>query len=133
MKELKDRLLWARTHIKKWSQEKLAEESGVSQGTINNLEVGRSKTARKLASIAAALEVNAIWLENGDGSPMADEKPAKRGAAKDTHAATTLHRCTAEESLMLSLFRDTDDDGRDSLLSIAKRLRSEQAPGQAEK
>lgn len=66
LRTLADRLKWARAK-RKLSQTHLAKAAGVSQGTIGNLESGERKSARKLASIAAALQVNPLWLETGKG------------------------------------------------------------------
>lgn len=68
MKTLAERLTWARTQ-KNLSQAALAKISGVSQSTIGNLESGLRFSARRLAHIAEALEVNALWLAEGIGNP----------------------------------------------------------------
>lgn len=49
------------------SQRALAELSGLQQPTLSSLEAGRSNTSGSLASIAAALQVSALWLETGRG------------------------------------------------------------------
>lgn len=60
---------------KGWSQGQLAEEVGLSQSTIGNIEAGVRKRPRELVSIAKALEVSAEWLESGKG--------AKKGSGSD--------------------------------------------------
>lgn len=65
---LAGRLAWARNEAK-LSQEALAEKSGVSQGTIGNIESGARKKPRDLVAIAKALSVSADWLSAGKGSP----------------------------------------------------------------
>ena len=68
MKTLAERLVWAREQ-KGLTQGELAKLSGVSQGTIGNLEAGIRQTARKIVDIAAAAGVDPIWLANGRGEP----------------------------------------------------------------
>lgn len=76
MRTLAERLTWAREQ-KKLTQEGLAKLSGVSQGTIGNLESGFRQSARKIVDIALALDVDPIWLANGSGEP----KPAAAASA----------------------------------------------------
>ncbi len=49
------------------SQKELAEKSNITQPTISALERGTSQSSGSLASIAAALDVSALWLETGLG------------------------------------------------------------------
>ncbi|HEM8998847.1 TPA: helix-turn-helix transcriptional regulator [Burkholderia cenocepacia] len=56
----------------KWSQAKLAEYAGVSQGTIGHIESGRNQTATTLPLIARGLGVTVEWLTRDD----ADQPPA---------------------------------------------------------
>jgi phage repressor protein C with HTH and peptisase S24 domain len=84
MRTLAERLIWAREQ-KGLSQEALAKLSGVSQSTIGNLEAGIRKTARKIVEIAAASEVDPIWLANGTGEP----KPGVRAAPAASTPAVT--------------------------------------------
>lgn len=64
------------------SQATLAKLSGVSQSTIGNLESGLRMSARRLAHIAEALEVNALWLAEGIGSPTSDQGFGEVGVRK---------------------------------------------------
>ena len=66
MKTFADRLKFARK-LRRMSQADLAQRAGVAQSTIGNIEAGRGQSARDLASIAAALEVEPIWLHLGRG------------------------------------------------------------------
>jgi phage repressor protein C with HTH and peptisase S24 domain len=68
MDTLAKRLTWSRER-KGLTQEALAKLSGVSQGTIGNLESGLRQTARKIVDIATAAGVDPIWLANGTGVP----------------------------------------------------------------
>lgn len=57
------------------SQKALADAVGIKQPTLSELETGESKGTTNSAVFAAALGVNALWLETGKGS--------KYGAAQD--------------------------------------------------
>lgn len=70
MKNLAERLTWAREQ-KGLTQAALAKLVGVSQSTIGNLESGLRQSARKIANIALALDVDALWLAEGRGVPRA--------------------------------------------------------------
>lgn len=67
MRTLAERLIWAREQ-KGLTQESLGKLSGVSQSTIGNLESGLRQSARKIVDIARALDVDPVWLANGDGA-----------------------------------------------------------------
>lgn len=51
----------------KLSQDQLAKQAGVSQGTIGNIESGTRKNPRELLAIARALGVTPEWLKSGKG------------------------------------------------------------------
>lgn len=51
------------------TQHQLAAAAGVAQSTIGSLESGARLTARKIVAIAQALDVDALWLAEGKGSP----------------------------------------------------------------
>lgn len=59
-----------------WSQEQLAEASGVSVRTIQRLEGGRSPGRATALALAAALDVDAEELAGPAGEPAADGGPA---------------------------------------------------------
>ncbi len=59
------RLKAARTY-KKWSQEELAEKSGVKQGTISKIERGDQAASTYDIELSYALDVHPLWLKNGD-------------------------------------------------------------------
>lgn len=61
-----DRLKQAREKLG-LTQLQLAENAGVAQGTIANIENGIRKKPREITSIARALSVDAGWLETGKG------------------------------------------------------------------
>lgn len=62
-----ERLKYARNR-KGWSQGKLAEESGVGQGSISKIERGDQDRSSFDITLAKALEINPEWLANGTGS-----------------------------------------------------------------
>jgi len=69
MDTLAERLTWAREQ-KGLTQAALAKLSGVTQSTIGNLESGLRLSARRIIDIATALDVDPIWLANGQGTPQ---------------------------------------------------------------
>lgn len=66
MKTIADRIKAVRQELG-WSQVQLAEEVGVSQSSIGNIESGFRQRPRELVSIAKALRVSPDWLETGKG------------------------------------------------------------------
>jgi transcriptional regulator with XRE-family HTH domain len=50
------------------TQAELSVKAGIKQPTLSELERGDSRSSTSLPSIAAALGVNAFWLETGRGS-----------------------------------------------------------------
>lgn len=61
-----------------WSQLRLADEAGVTQSAIGNLEAGWRQRPRELLAIARALGVQPSWLETGQGvSSLGDVKDAR--------------------------------------------------------
>lgn len=83
MRTLAERLIWAREQ-KQLTQEGLAKLVGVSQGTIGNLEAGIRKTTRSILEIAKALDVDAMWLQNGTGSAVATSAASTQQPASDS-------------------------------------------------
>ncbi|WP_354407046.1 helix-turn-helix domain-containing protein [Variovorax atrisoli] len=57
-----------------WSQVQLADEAGVTQSAIGNIESGLRQRPRELVSIARALRVSPEWLETGKG-PKTERPP----------------------------------------------------------
>lgn len=49
-----------------WSQDVLAKKSGVSQGTVGNIEAGIRRSYGSLPRIAEALGVRNNWLRDGE-------------------------------------------------------------------
>lgn len=58
----------------KLTQKALAQKVGMAQASLSELETGESQGTTMVASFAAALGVNALWLETGKGS-MNGEQP----------------------------------------------------------
>ncbi len=66
----------------KLTQDQLAKAANVSQSTIGNIEAGLRKRPRELLAIAAALQVEASWLQSGKASHL-----IRASAAQPTSAA----------------------------------------------
>jgi len=134
MNNLAERLIWAREQ-KGLTQDALAKQAGVSQSTIGNLESGIRQTARKIIEIAAALNVDPMWLASGQGvakpSATSEPRPAQRSddessAAKVIQMAerTELTRVDAREMRLLTYFRESQERHRaqvENLLTEALR------------
>lgn len=98
---LADRLKTERERLE-MTQVDLARKSGVSQGTIGNLEAGLRKSARNLAQIAAALGVSALWLAEGRG-------PRLLGAGGDQVRMSLAESPGAPDPLVLQAIDDLKD------------------------
>lgn len=66
MKSIADRLKYVRD-LKTWTQAQLAVASGVSTGTIGNIESGARQSKGSLPQIAEALGIRHKWLAYGEG------------------------------------------------------------------
>ncbi|WP_186083693.1 XRE family transcriptional regulator [Burkholderia gladioli] len=60
------------------SQKELGRLAGVTQPTISSLEAGKSHSSGAIASIATALNVDALWLETGVGTQALGTKRFRR-------------------------------------------------------
>lgn len=87
----------------KMTQAQLAAKVGMGQGSLSELETGESEGTSLIASLAAALGVNALWLETGKGLP---------GDSTETRG---------DEEGLLDLYRRTDDRGRFEIIKLALR------------
>lgn len=69
-----ERLRHAR-NIKKWSQDRLAEKSGVKQGSISKIERGDQEYSAYDIALSEALGINSLWLATGKGEmyPIEDK------------------------------------------------------------
>lgn len=77
MKKFSDRLRHSRS-LRGYTQAELARLAGLSQSAVASYESGERKSSRGLFKLAAALGVEAQWLDTGKG-PM--ERPADVYAA----------------------------------------------------
>ncbi len=87
------------------SQKALATKAGVTQPSISQLETGESQTASSVASMAAALSVNALWLETGKG-PKRPGESANMVREKEGEYAAHPRRRAADFELVAEV--DTD-------------------------
>lgn len=117
MKNLAARLAWARDQAN-LSQQALADRVGVAQSTIGNLESGLRQTSRNIASIAAALGVDALWLAEGKGSPHASS--AKKPVGENLGLETDPYILEA-----LELLRSMDTRERIEAIGALKVLASQ--------
>lgn len=57
---------------KRWTLAELAKASGISPGSISDLEQGRQFGTTRLPDLAAALGVRVEWLHKGEGPKTGD-------------------------------------------------------------
>jgi transcriptional regulator with XRE-family HTH domain len=102
----------------KLTQEELSKRSGLKQSTISDLEVGKSQGTTYLASLAAALGVNAMWLETGRGPREAGQ--ATRG--QEEPGILDLKAETVAELRLLGVYRLANDREREAIDNLIKRV-----------
>jgi transcriptional regulator with XRE-family HTH domain len=120
VKELKDRLTWAR-ESKGLTQQSLARMAKVSQGAIGNLESGLRKSSRNITLIAGALGVNPHWLADGVGDPDEGSMPsAPEVTSSAAKPSTHTQWVRDDEARLLDLYRTTDDAGRERIMTVAE-------------
>lgn len=133
MDTLAERLVWARTR-KELTQEELAKKARVAQGTIGNLEAGIRKTARKISSIARALDVSTDWLADNKGE-MPPDLVASAEPFTEPRLAS-MRPVFQDEEVLLELYRQADSIGQAEIIATARseaRLHpaSDNKPGRA--
>lgn len=106
-----------------WSQVQLAEEVGVSQSSIGNIESGVRQRPRELVSLARALRVSPEWLETGKGprterAPLAlvgsNAQPSVRVLVEYLAEIAAQQRPTLRKNLanlLVDLIEHPDDTG----------------------
>lgn len=91
-----------------WSQVQLAEEAGVTQSAIGNIESGLRQRPRELVSLAKALRVSPEWLETGKGPRTeraslklvgADAEPSVRALVEYLAEIASKQRPTLRKNL----------------------------------
>lgn len=87
-----ERLTRARTHAK-LSQPELAERVGMAQSTIAALEM-RGQGSSRVASLAQACGVRALWLETGEG-PMLGPDAAQAASVHQAQEALAPYLVSA--------------------------------------
>lgn len=101
----------------KLTQGQLAAKVGIKQGSLSELETGESVKTTHVVSLAAALGVDALWLETGKGLPY----PGDGDPAESKGRPARLILAFDDEEDLLDLFRRTDDRGRLDILKLATR------------
>lgn len=76
------------------TQRELAEKVGIKQPTLSELENGDSAGSAYLPLIAAALGVNALWLQSGKG------------------AKYPIKNISPKELLLITAYREATDEGK---------------------
>lgn len=106
MKKISERLKYARD-LRGLTQAQLAAASGVSTGTIGNIESGLRQAKGSIPQIAEALRINYKWLSEGEGeiTPPASEVADKRFEAlrRIYKAVHPDHRNGAVSAAMIAM------------------------------
>lgn len=103
-----ERLAWARKQ-KKFSQQELAEKAGVPLSSIGNSEAGTRHSIRKIASVAAVLDVDVKWLSEGEGTYDAHKKQLR---LVESSTRSNWVRLAPPELSLVTTFRETTEKGR---------------------
>lgn len=122
MTTLGERLTWARKQ-KNLTQDELGRLSGSSGSAIGNIESGTRQSSRKIAAIAAVLDVDVLWLAEGKGTHDAHKKQNQQIRLVEEPVRKSLVRLSSEELALVITYRETDDVGRgimDSATTIAE-------------
>lgn len=93
------------------TQVTLAQQAGIGQGTIAQLESGRVIGSRHLPVIAAALGVSALWLATGNGPRDGDTPPVNFQPAQPDRLAE-----------LLRIYDNLPESKQAVLLAVAKAL-----------
>lgn len=95
----------------KMTQQQLCAKVGIKQGTLSELETGESAGTTLIASFAAALHVNPLWLETGKGekAPFQSEPDNLIVATPEKHQTIAYPDAIQE---VIDLMMRTDERGR---------------------
>lgn len=88
MKTMADRIKHVRNTVLLLSQEELADQLGVSRGSVGNWELGGGIARKNLSALAVLAGCSMEWIESGRGQPPAEK----------THAAQALISAKAQPS-----------------------------------
>ncbi len=97
------------------SQEQLAERIGIHQGSLSELERGRTKKGfgETIVKLATALHTNPEWLVTGKGSP------------------TPSVQNDVDESEVLAIYRALPSPLRDAWMASGRAMLAQQPTSQA--
>lgn len=112
-----ERLAWARKQ-KKFSQQELADKAGITLSSIGNAEAGTRHSIRKIASVAAILDVDVIWLSEGKGTHDAHKKQLRLVGASER---SNWVRLSQNELSLITTLRETSEKGR-AMIEMAQEM-----------
>lgn len=95
---------------RKLSQEALAKLLGIKQGSLTQLETGKSKapSSQTLTKLARVFEVDPEWLMTGKGPPQ------------------VISALSEKESELVVLFRGMSEEAQDYVLARARAIHAEE-------
>ncbi len=107
---------------KKLTQKQLADKVGIKQPTLSELENGDSAGTTMIASFAAALGVNALWLETGKGEKHSPQELKKVIAVDENDKSfIQIRKVKLRLSAGITGFLPDQDVGDDSSISIPRK------------
>jgi len=83
--------------------------AGSSGSAIGNIEAGTRHSSRKIAAIAAVLDVDVLWLAEGKGAHDAHKKQLR---LVEPPSRATWSRLAPTELALVNTYRETDEIGR---------------------
>lgn len=112
--ELKDRLRLARKQAKK-SQKELAEQVGVTQPTLSQLESGLITSSTRLPEISRLLGVDLYWLQTGKGEMHSKSSNNQQPDLSNVKVnGKKLHKIPVLDFVQAGLFHEVGYDGVNS-------------------
>lgn len=122
--------------LKGWKLWELSKATGISVGSLGDLEHDRQKSSTKLHMLVAALGTTFDYLEHGKGPKMA-ATAVKRGYAVQESVAQWPATLTPEEAHVGKEWGKLDEPARTQLLVmieslVARQIKSKRKAGKTQ-
>ena len=108
--------------LRRMSQKVLAAKVGIKQSTLSELETGESGGTTYIARFAAALRVQALWLETGRGPREAVDEDLLTPGGEST-GFLEIKAETAAELQILSIYRLANEREREAIDNAVQYVR----------
>ena len=109
----------------------LAEFCGVSDGLVAQWFSGQTKLGPKPLKAFARTKFSLDWITEGRGPKYRDQEPPRVTTEKQQASVLSDLKwwVTLEEYQLLELYRDTDDEGRQTIMTVAVNMPKASAAG----